>query len=788
MPSAAIQINGVTGSNIDLPIGTVVTLSNASNTGVTTWLWTILDQPAGAPDSLSSSTASSPTFTPHKEGTYLIRLNVNGAMSGIMNQVTAAVLQVKTRTRVPAAGETVESSSTEGWHGTALEQSLILLDTLRADPGVAVAQAGASGLVPGDVVAFTSDAVIKSGLPGQETVLVATLALANVLADVTWDLGVVVSGVNGSSSPASGALILVRKSGLFLNVNQTSPSLGGNVYVSDTGVMSATPGTNTRAVGRCVNVIDGTHFDVCISGSVGAGAAVLTGDVTGPVGANVLNSAIATAVTWSGLQTFTPAGVATDILTTAITTTLSLSAHNFDFIGAAANWQPTAGANSPSLNFQAYNTTPALVDAAAIKGTLTTTTPGGEISAMDFYTRTGGGAETAVMRLGQALMLNFAGILHITDASPGDLVLPASGAIGAGGHTGPRGNFFGPMLFTDVTCVQTTVQDPYGQASLFFDGTQAPTLTGTEFKLAPVSGATSVLDFQAYNSTPALVDAAAIKGILDVTTPGSEDGAIDFYTRQGGAAEARVARLGKSLMLGHTLDYTQPALSVPAQAGFSIAINDGGTLFPIVQSTNAYVFLGGTGYTTVIEGAGLLEIYGTTSVLLAGPGGDALTAYSSTGVYIGGTPADPGANNLTVQGNLIVNGTITGAKGAIRSWGGGIATDASATISRFLSDDLPTVLSTQGTAVQVPVPFACVVKNLYVSVYQNGASTNTTVTVFKNGSATTIVATITGGGSFSDLTHTVAFAAGDTIDLLVQNTAGGGGQFVEITASVQLFT
>jgi hypothetical protein len=71
------------------------------------------------------------------------------------------------------------------------------------------------------------------------------------------------------------------------------------------------------------------------------------------------------------------------------------------------------------------------------------------------------------------------------------------------------------------------------------------------------------------------------------------------------------------------------------------------------------MFYGGTGYTTVIESAGELEIYATTDVLLAGPGGNALTAYSSGGVFIGtGTRTDPGANNLTVQGVSKLHGLI----------------------------------------------------------------------------------------------------------------------------------
>ena len=64
MPSANISINGVDGSNADLPINVLVQLGNQNTGGEVTFNWTIVDQPPGLDDMLSSATLQNPTFTP----------------------------------------------------------------------------------------------------------------------------------------------------------------------------------------------------------------------------------------------------------------------------------------------------------------------------------------------------------------------------------------------------------------------------------------------------------------------------------------------------------------------------------------------------------------------------------------------------------------------------------------------------------------------------------------------------------------------------------------------------
>lgn len=256
MTQALITVNGVAASNTDLPINTLVQLDNTNNGGETTYKWTILDQPPGTADTLSSTTIKNPTFTPNKEGSYLIQEIVNEGLSDEqIGYRVCAVRQLKTRTRVPAAGETTQADTNDGW-AAHVNESLRLLDSLRADPGIIVAQLG-YGATAQDVVRFTGVATIKAGLPGEEKVPVVTQALATNAYVLTEELGLVIAAVDGGAL-TNGKLAYVRVFGMVTNA--TSAALAGAadeaaVYVSDTGTLDDVVGTNTRRVGK---VIDAT--------------------------------------------------------------------------------------------------------------------------------------------------------------------------------------------------------------------------------------------------------------------------------------------------------------------------------------------------------------------------------------------------------------------------------------------------------------------------------------------------------------------------------------------------
>src|SRR5260370_34686163 len=180
MAQAQITVNGVTGSNNDLPINTLVQLNNNNAGGETTFNWNIIDQPLGAVDSLSNAAIVNPTITPKKEGTYLIELVVNqGLGTEARNRVILGIRQLKSRERVPGAGEALEDG-TRGWAGAA-GSLLQHPDTVVGDNGTLDGIANV-GLTRGQVVKLNTRGTLKSGLPGQEFLVQVDLA-GNTFAD-----------------------------------------------------------------------------------------------------------------------------------------------------------------------------------------------------------------------------------------------------------------------------------------------------------------------------------------------------------------------------------------------------------------------------------------------------------------------------------------------------------------------------------------------------------------------------------------------------------------------------
>lgn len=248
MTQARITIGGTPGSNLSYTINTLAQLGNQNNGGETSYLWQIVDQPPGTNDSLSSTSTVNPSFTPRKEGTYLLELIVNlGQADEARNRVLLAVKQLKTGTRIPAAGEQGEAG--DDGHAASVNDLLRLIDTIRADPGLVIAQA-ISTLTRNTVVRFAGLATLKTGLPGQESILTCDVALGNASYINVDPLGLIVGRADGSSSTVTaGQLALVRMMGL-----QTQCGLSGSaqslVYVSNTGSLSSAPGSIPRRVGK----------------------------------------------------------------------------------------------------------------------------------------------------------------------------------------------------------------------------------------------------------------------------------------------------------------------------------------------------------------------------------------------------------------------------------------------------------------------------------------------------------------------------------------------------------
>lgn len=258
MPRALIKINGVDGSDDDLPLGVLVQLDNDGTGGETTWAWVITDQPDGPADVLSSAAIRNPTFTPTKEGTYRLLVTVNAASgSPLTNTAIAAVRQLRTRERVPALAE-VNEDGPLGWR-EAVNLFLQLADRLAGDSGVVVGKANSGGCARGTVVFVPSVATLATGLPGEATIPAFQEASAATASEVLNVLGVVEGGVDGNPSPANGALIRVRLFGLFGPVAGVA-AVGDPVWVDNAGQLSLSEGTVGRLVGHVVAAVGGPAY------------------------------------------------------------------------------------------------------------------------------------------------------------------------------------------------------------------------------------------------------------------------------------------------------------------------------------------------------------------------------------------------------------------------------------------------------------------------------------------------------------------------------------------------
>lgn len=273
MPAASIKVNGVGGhpppGADDVPINALVQFDNQAVGDETTYQWVLHDQPPGALDALVNPTTKIPMLTPKKEGSYLVELIVDlGLPTECRDTAVVAVRQLKTRFRVPAAGEEDETNLTKGW-GLSANEVLRRVDALSGDSGVhVVVVGGAVPIAAGKVVRCTGAATLKAGLPGQEVVPSVESAPATLASDLWQPLGVLIGDLAGASPVASGRLAVVRQFGLLPScMAGGAPAVGDPVYVNDTSDLSLTPGTNGRVMGLVAATSAGVHSVFLASGA-----------------------------------------------------------------------------------------------------------------------------------------------------------------------------------------------------------------------------------------------------------------------------------------------------------------------------------------------------------------------------------------------------------------------------------------------------------------------------------------------------------------------------------------
>jgi hypothetical protein len=285
---ARIQIDSVTGSNppngTALVLGATVAITNVNNGGEVTYLWEWLDRPENSAAAFANPAVQTTSFVADVEGTYVIRLTVNAALSDERTDIViAAVSQLLTVERIPGAFETTQANTLRGW-AEAINRWLVRVDRHVADNGTRVGLI-ASGANRGQVVLAEAADLIRTGLPEEVMCQGYGVALASNLAHVQAPLFVVEGKPDGGTVVGAGGLGIVRAGGLFGPLSG-APTVGDPVYVDDGALLSLTPGTYTRQMGVVVWE-DGTDYYIAVDSTAWrvavSSAAVLVDAATAPV-------------------------------------------------------------------------------------------------------------------------------------------------------------------------------------------------------------------------------------------------------------------------------------------------------------------------------------------------------------------------------------------------------------------------------------------------------------------------------------------------------------------------
>lgn len=177
--ATSIRMDGSPTPNESYLVGGTVSLSNADDTGVSSWLWTLEAIPNGSAAALSSPTVQFPTFGVDLEGTYRISLSTNG---GPKDYAAARVLTQNIGLKALAHDETFEGDSTEGWAkpwresyltidkaiGLSERRTVVYVSEFGTNTGPRVLEAyGQTTLANGDVVPVVREAVALTGEPPQ---------------------------------------------------------------------------------------------------------------------------------------------------------------------------------------------------------------------------------------------------------------------------------------------------------------------------------------------------------------------------------------------------------------------------------------------------------------------------------------------------------------------------------------------------------------------------------------------------------------------------------------------
>lgn len=184
---------------------------------------------------------------------------------------------------------------------------------------------------------------------------------------------------------------------------------------------------------------------------------------------------------------------------------------------------------------------------------------------------------------------------------------------------------------------------------------------------------------------------------------------------------------------------------------------------------------------TLVDGLSVPSITGMTTPLSIAQGGTAnATANAALNALL---PAQAGNANKFLK----TDATNTSWAAAGLSWGGGVRVDPTTAGDAFISCNGGMGSITESD-VQVPMPYACTARNLYVraSSIHDGITTQT-LRMRKNGVNTALLVTIAAGAQTgSDVANSVSFVAGDLLSFSYASAGNAAGKNLQFGYEVAL--
>lgn len=767
------DLNLTPGSRDDLILNTPVILLNQDNTGITSWLWTIMDRPINSSASLVSPTSSTTTFTPDIIGTYLIKLSINAG--SVHDEKGVAIKTTNLQYRIPAASETVEFDSSRGW-ATALDFALQQLDDgygdLESRSFVSQVNTG-TGLTGGPITSTGTISMTTSGVTaasyGSATQVTSFTVDATgrlTAASNTTITGLPESAITGLTSDLS------SKAPTSRSINTTSARITGG------GDLSADRTLDLAISGITANTYQGIAFDIYGRATSASNQSYLT-----------IASAASTYLPLAG-------GTITGLLSNSILAIGTAQTVGISLVNTTA---ATNGAQqySPSLVLQGegFKTTGSLsktnkvaIQLRPIQGTST-------IPFLDFLQDADGtGSFTRAL---------------FFDLEPG-----YSGVFGASAEFGIANNS-GTGTYAGIDFLNNTIRFYHsGTLTWAFDTSGFHPNTTNTYSIGDSTHVISNV-FATLVTTPAITgnatpvtvtggtqtETSTAAGLI-VNTPANwlTTGNIQLWKNNGTTKVSLYEENSLAVNIIH-MDATTNYFWLKNAAGDSIKMSGGAAIYfgiggtsvnyqmtagNFLPQTNGNVDLG-------LSGQYWRDVLATRNLVGASVGPNTTNQHtlpavtSDTVALIAATQT---LTNKTIDGN---NNTITnvGPAGTIYGvtilvWGALFSSGN--TTQEYLFPGGPSE-TTDSTQRRVYIPTAGVVRNLYVwsNTAYSGGSAGVDYTINKNGVATAVtcnqaIAATTG----SDITHSFSVAAGDYLSVGKKGGTGVSGGAQSVVASFSI--